>query len=143
MKFVTCVQMLSEQNISTMCFVPDTSSFIFLPYLDVKNNDVVPWVLNSILSKYITSQNPHVRQAACIWLLSLVKKVSQHKEITVGLLYSVVLLNVKINIVTVQSRNTDNTSLFSLSRLVLASDCKYEYLTVICNIYPVTVCYLA
>lgn len=112
MKFVMCVQMLSEQNRSTVCFITDTSSFIFLPYLDVKNNDVVPWVLNSILSKYITSQNPHVRQAACIWLLSLVKKVSQHKEITVGLLYSVVLLNVKINIVTVQSRNTDNTSLF-------------------------------
>ncbi|KAG7238365.1 hypothetical protein INR49_030962 [Caranx melampygus] len=48
---------------------------------DVKNNDVVPWVLNSILARYIPSQNPHVRQAACIWLLSLVKKLSQHKEI--------------------------------------------------------------
>lgn len=47
---------------------------------------MVPWVLNSILSKYICSQNPHVRQAACIWLLSLVKKLSQHKEITVGAL---------------------------------------------------------
>lgn len=47
---------------------------------------MVPWVLNSILSKYIRSQNPHVRQAACIWLLSLVKKLCQHKEITVGTL---------------------------------------------------------
>uniref|UniRef100_H3CEP2 Ecm29 proteasome adaptor and scaffold n=1 Tax=Tetraodon nigroviridis TaxID=99883 RepID=H3CEP2_TETNG len=55
------------------------------PPNNVKNNDVVPWVLNSILSKYICSQNPHVRQAACIWLLSLVKKLSQHKEITVGM----------------------------------------------------------
>uniref|UniRef100_A0AAQ6I9H6 Ecm29 proteasome adaptor and scaffold n=1 Tax=Anabas testudineus TaxID=64144 RepID=A0AAQ6I9H6_ANATE len=54
----------------------------YTPPHNVKNNDVVPWVLNSILSKYITSQNPHVRQAACIWLLSLVKKFSQHKEIT-------------------------------------------------------------
>lgn len=44
---------------------------------------MVPWVLNAILTKYITSQNPHVRQAACIWLLSLVKKLNQHKEITV------------------------------------------------------------
>ncbi|KAF0037480.1 hypothetical protein F2P81_010354 [Scophthalmus maximus] len=52
------------------------------PPHNVKNNDVVPWVLNSILAKYIPSQNPHVRQAACIWLLSLVKKLSQHKEIT-------------------------------------------------------------
>lgn len=50
---------------------------------DVKSNDVVPWVLNSILAKYIPSQNPHVRQAACIWLLSLVKKLHQHKEIRV------------------------------------------------------------
>ncbi|KAM7419137.1 hypothetical protein PAMA_016317 [Pampus argenteus] len=54
----------------------------YSPPYNVKNNDVVPWVLNSILSKYIPSQNPHVRQAACIWLLSLVKKLSQHKEIT-------------------------------------------------------------
>lgn len=51
------------------------------PPYNVKNNDVVPWVLNSILAKYIPSQNPHVRQAACIWLLSIVKKLSQHKEI--------------------------------------------------------------
>lgn len=58
---------------------------------------MVPWVLNSILSKYITSQNPHVRQAACIWLLSLVKKFSQHKEITVSVLYNSVPLNLKPN----------------------------------------------
>ncbi|XP_057700353.1 proteasome adapter and scaffold protein ECM29 isoform X2 [Corythoichthys intestinalis] len=53
----------------------------YSPPSSVKNNDVVPWVLNSVLSKYIPSQNPHVRQAACIWLLSLVKKLGQHKEI--------------------------------------------------------------
>ncbi|XP_041951493.1 proteasome adapter and scaffold protein ECM29 [Alosa sapidissima] len=47
----------------------------------VKCNDVVPWVLTSILSKSVISANPHVRQAACIWLLSLVKRLSQHKEI--------------------------------------------------------------
>ncbi|KAK2816960.1 hypothetical protein Q5P01_025151 [Channa striata] len=56
--------------------------FTYSPPHNVKTNDVVPWVLNSILSKYIPSQNPHVRQAACIWLLSLVKKLGQHKEIT-------------------------------------------------------------
>nr|XP_015809709.2 proteasome adapter and scaffold protein ECM29 [Nothobranchius furzeri] len=54
----------------------------YSPPHNVKSNDVVPWVLNSILCRYIPSQNPHVRQAACIWLLSLVKKLSQHKEIT-------------------------------------------------------------
>ncbi|CAN9510455.1 unnamed protein product [Ophioblennius macclurei] len=53
----------------------------YSPPQNVKNNDVVPWVLNSVLSKYIPSQNPHIRQAACIWLLSLVKKLSHHKEI--------------------------------------------------------------
>ncbi|XP_071757959.1 proteasome adapter and scaffold protein ECM29 [Centroberyx gerrardi] len=53
----------------------------YSPPYNMKNNDVVPWVLKSILSKYIPSQNPHVRQAACIWLLSLVKKIGQHKEI--------------------------------------------------------------
>ncbi|XP_036407220.1 proteasome adapter and scaffold protein ECM29 [Megalops cyprinoides] len=53
----------------------------YAPPANVSNNDVVPWVLNTILTKHISSQNPHVRQAACIWLLSLVKKFSQHKEI--------------------------------------------------------------
>uniref|UniRef100_A0A673HWA9 Proteasome-associated protein ECM29 homolog n=1 Tax=Sinocyclocheilus rhinocerous TaxID=307959 RepID=A0A673HWA9_9TELE len=53
----------------------------YCPPDNVKNNDIVPWVLNSVLSKYISSPNPHVRQAACIWLLSLVKKLSHHKEI--------------------------------------------------------------
>lgn len=52
------------------------------PPQNVKNNDVVPWVLKSVLARYIPSQNPHVRQAACIWLLSMVKKLGQHKEIT-------------------------------------------------------------
>lgn len=47
-------------------------------------NDVVPWVLDVILNKHITSPNPHVRQAACIWLLSLVRKLSTHKEVKVS-----------------------------------------------------------
>lgn len=54
----------------------------FLP-IDMKVNDVVPWVLDLILNKHIISPNPHVRQAACIWLLSLVKKLSTHKAIKV------------------------------------------------------------
>ncbi|XP_067297916.1 proteasome adapter and scaffold protein ECM29 [Pseudorasbora parva] len=53
----------------------------YCPPDNMTNNDIVPWVLNSVLSKYIPSPNPHVRQAACIWLLSLVKKLSHHKEI--------------------------------------------------------------
>lgn len=71
---------LQEQEL--VCLLVLSLSFFCFP--DVKSKDVVPWVLSSVLSKYIPSQNPHVRQAACIWLLSLVKKLSQHKEITVS-----------------------------------------------------------
>uniref|UniRef100_A0A674HU35 Ecm29 proteasome adaptor and scaffold n=1 Tax=Taeniopygia guttata TaxID=59729 RepID=A0A674HU35_TAEGU len=53
----------------------------YMPPSDLKVNDVVPWVLDLILNKHIISPNPHVRQAACIWLLSLVKKLSTHKAI--------------------------------------------------------------
>uniref|UniRef100_A0A8C5BXJ0 Ecm29 proteasome adaptor and scaffold n=1 Tax=Gadus morhua TaxID=8049 RepID=A0A8C5BXJ0_GADMO len=53
----------------------------YSPPNNVKSNDVVPWVLNAVLSRYIPSQNPHVRQAACIWLLSLVRKLGNHNEI--------------------------------------------------------------
>uniref|UniRef100_A0A8D0E6M2 Ecm29 proteasome adaptor and scaffold n=1 Tax=Salvator merianae TaxID=96440 RepID=A0A8D0E6M2_SALMN len=53
----------------------------YTPPADVKVNDVVPWVLDVILNKHIPSPNPHIRQASCIWLLSLVKKLSAHKEI--------------------------------------------------------------
>ncbi|XP_075067043.1 proteasome adapter and scaffold protein ECM29 [Mixophyes fleayi] len=53
----------------------------YKPRNDVKVNDVVPWVLDQILGKHVVSVNPHVRQAACIWLLSLVKKLTKHQEI--------------------------------------------------------------
>ncbi|NXY77764.1 ECM29 protein, partial [Glareola pratincola] len=53
----------------------------YIPPSDLKVNDVVPWVLDLILNKHIISPNPHVRQAACIWLLSMVKKLSTHKAI--------------------------------------------------------------
>lgn len=53
----------------------------YTPPADMKVNDVVPWVLDIILHKQIVSANPHVRQAACIWLLSFVKRLSTHKEI--------------------------------------------------------------
>ncbi|MEJ1282869.1 Ecm29 proteasome adaptor and scaffold [Cricetulus griseus] len=53
----------------------------YTPLAGAKMNDVVPWVLEVILSKHIISPNPHVRQAACIWLLSLVRKLSTHIEV--------------------------------------------------------------
>ncbi|XP_027964466.1 proteasome adapter and scaffold protein ECM29 isoform X4 [Eumetopias jubatus] len=53
----------------------------YTPPAGAKVNDVVPWVLDVILNKHIVSPNPHMRQAACIWLLSLVRKLSTHKEV--------------------------------------------------------------
>ncbi|XP_053558665.1 proteasome adapter and scaffold protein ECM29 [Bombina bombina] len=53
----------------------------FSPLAGVHVNDVVPWVLDQILNKHVSSVNPHVRQASCIWLLSLVKKLNTHQEI--------------------------------------------------------------
>uniref|UniRef100_A0A2K5PCI4 Proteasome adapter and scaffold protein ECM29 n=1 Tax=Cebus imitator TaxID=2715852 RepID=A0A2K5PCI4_CEBIM len=53
----------------------------YTPPTEAKVNDVVPWVLDVILNKHIISPNPHVRQAACIWLLSLVRKLNTHKEV--------------------------------------------------------------
>ncbi|XP_031233380.1 proteasome adapter and scaffold protein ECM29 isoform X3 [Mastomys coucha] len=53
----------------------------YIPPAAAKVNDVVPWVLDAILNKHIISPNPHVRQAACIWLLSLVRKLSTHIEV--------------------------------------------------------------
>ncbi|EDL02222.1 expressed sequence AI314180, isoform CRA_c [Mus musculus] len=53
----------------------------YIPPAGAKVNDVVPWVLDVILNKHIISPNPHVRQAACIWLLSLVRKLSTHREV--------------------------------------------------------------
>ncbi|XP_053321854.1 proteasome adapter and scaffold protein ECM29 [Spea bombifrons] len=51
------------------------------PPADVKVNDEVPWVLDQVLNKHVVSINPHVRQASCIWLLSLVKKLNKHQEV--------------------------------------------------------------
>ncbi|GAB1288538.1 Proteasome adapter and scaffold protein ECM29 [Apodemus speciosus] len=53
----------------------------YIPPTGANVNDVVPWVLDVILNKHIISPNPHVRQAACIWLLSLVRKLSTHIEV--------------------------------------------------------------
>uniref|UniRef100_A0A8C4NDS0 Ecm29 proteasome adaptor and scaffold n=1 Tax=Eptatretus burgeri TaxID=7764 RepID=A0A8C4NDS0_EPTBU len=43
--------------------------------------DEVLWLLQIIFEKYIVSQNPHVRQAACIWLLTLVKQLGDHDSV--------------------------------------------------------------
>ncbi|XP_033121432.1 proteasome adapter and scaffold protein ECM29-like isoform X2 [Anneissia japonica] len=52
------------------------------PVLDLTEDeaakDRVEWTLLKILKEYVTSENPHKKQAACIWLLSMVKQCGSH-----------------------------------------------------------------
>ncbi|KAK3091483.1 hypothetical protein FSP39_020174, partial [Pinctada imbricata] len=41
----------------------------------------IEWYLEQLLKKYIRSPNPHLRQAAVIWLLALVKKCGYHSAL--------------------------------------------------------------
>ncbi|XP_076462653.1 proteasome adapter and scaffold protein ECM29-like isoform X2 [Babylonia areolata] len=48
--------------------------------------DEVEWYLAQLLQTYVCHVNPHLRQASCIWLLTLVKQCSQHKAVQSRLL---------------------------------------------------------
>ncbi|KAL8623767.1 hypothetical protein ACOMHN_054073 [Nucella lapillus] len=48
--------------------------------------DEVEWYLTQLLQSYVPHANPHLRQAACIWLLTLVKQCSQHQAVQSHLL---------------------------------------------------------
>ncbi|GFO03251.1 proteasome-associated protein ecm29-like protein [Plakobranchus ocellatus] len=48
--------------------------------------DDVAWFLNELLSKYICHANPHLRQSACVWLLTLVRETGHHAAVQVSLL---------------------------------------------------------
>ncbi|XP_071853904.1 proteasome adapter and scaffold protein ECM29-like [Apostichopus japonicus] len=43
-----------------------------------KDKDWILWLLKRLLSNEIQSPNPHKRQAACVWLLSVVKQCGHH-----------------------------------------------------------------
>ncbi|XP_046357928.2 proteasome adapter and scaffold protein ECM29-like isoform X1 [Haliotis rufescens] len=43
--------------------------------------DEVEWFLTEILKSYVTHSNHHLRQASCIWLLSVLKKCGKHSSI--------------------------------------------------------------
>jgi hypothetical protein len=68
-------------------FKPWVLFFIVMPCLllffvcqagQVEGSNEVKWYLNLLLTKYVSNANPHVRQAACIWMLALVKKCCSH-----------------------------------------------------------------
>ncbi|XP_070194752.1 proteasome adapter and scaffold protein ECM29-like isoform X2 [Littorina saxatilis] len=48
--------------------------------------DDVEWYLSQLLQTYVPHSNPHLRQAACIWLYTVVKQCSQHKAVQSQLL---------------------------------------------------------
>uniref|UniRef100_A0A2C9KR44 TOG domain-containing protein n=1 Tax=Biomphalaria glabrata TaxID=6526 RepID=A0A2C9KR44_BIOGL len=52
----------------------------------VNINDDVPWFLNELLSTYICHSNPHLRQGACVWLLTLIRQAGHHKALQSSLL---------------------------------------------------------
>ncbi|XP_021353886.1 proteasome-associated protein ECM29 homolog [Mizuhopecten yessoensis] len=51
-----------------------------------KSVNEVAWYLDLLLNKYIVNVNPHLRQAACIWLLALVKSCNTHEALQSNLL---------------------------------------------------------
>ncbi|GFS17153.1 proteasome-associated protein ECM29-like protein, partial [Elysia marginata] len=48
--------------------------------------DDVAWFLQELLSKYICHANPHLRQSACVWLLTLVRETGHHPAVQASLL---------------------------------------------------------
>ncbi|BFY99626.1 hypothetical protein BsWGS_02666 [Bradybaena similaris] len=48
--------------------------------------DEVAWFLQELLSKYIRHSNPHLRQGACVWLLTLMRQAGHHKAVQESLL---------------------------------------------------------
>jgi proteasome component ECM29 len=45
--------------------------------IDREDNQDIEWLLHELIDRYLPSQNQHLRQAACFWLLALLKKCSR------------------------------------------------------------------
>jgi proteasome component ECM29 len=48
--------------------------------------DKVEYLLGLLLNKYTRSPNPHIRQAACIWLVALVQQCGTHPAVNCKLM---------------------------------------------------------
>jgi proteasome component ECM29 len=64
---------LSKSSMNT--WLTDSKTHLDKPNT-VSANANVDWLLNELLSSYLNSQNQHLRQASCFWLLILLKKCS-------------------------------------------------------------------
>ncbi len=50
----------------------------------VKSDGVMVWAIEELLGRYTVKASPIVKQAACVWLLSLVKYASKHPDFQVS-----------------------------------------------------------
>jgi hypothetical protein len=45
--------------------------------------EIMGWMLETILSKFTVGTSPLVRQASCVWLLTVLKLAGKHPDIQV------------------------------------------------------------
>ena len=71
-----------EENEIGCCFRESTrpSPSISATVVDA---DIMPWTLDTILTEFTVGTSPLVRQATCVWLLSLLKHAGKHPGIQV------------------------------------------------------------
>ena len=60
---------------------PWTNEKIHESIITDSNNQNIEWLLNELINNYMPNENQHLRQAACLWLLILVKKSSVKSKI--------------------------------------------------------------
>lgn len=81
-----------------------------------KGTNEVGWYMDLLLNKYIVNSNPHLRQAACIWLLALVKSCNTHEALQSN------LLNIQGAFMKMLSENDDITQDIASKGLGLVYD---------------------
>lgn len=52
--------------------------------------EIMGWTLETILTKYAVGTSPLVRQASCVWLLTVLKLAGKHPDIQVS--YTLLLI---------------------------------------------------
>ncbi|XP_066988430.1 proteasome adapter and scaffold protein ECM29 [Macrobrachium rosenbergii] len=66
---------LKDEKNTAVCEAMDTSDDIYGQELNESGEkDILAWLLEELLTKYVNQTQPSVRQASCIWLLALLKR---------------------------------------------------------------------
>ncbi len=81
----------STASLNTWINKPDDENTVVIikENEDDQADDNLKWLLNILLNNYIASQNQHLRQASCFWLLQFVKKSSKCSPLVVKNLYKI------------------------------------------------------